>query len=372
MAGYALCSTSMTVLVSQVIDAFRLANAQQGLMNSMIQLGSAVSVLLMPFMQGRLKKTVVFTCSIALQILSLLFIGFSGAFFTLAVACLLLGAAGGWTDGYANALIVDIHQENSAKYMGMLHGFYSVGAILAPVIIQGLLLLMAWRNVYLALAGISLLVALFFAFVARRSRALFRASSGGETPLKPALVLAHIKDKYNLCIMVCMLLYSASQFGFTAWVVRYMAVRFGSESLGSLGLLLFWICTAASRFLTPRLYMQPLKMVTIGTGLAGILVLLGIFSGNVYLMVVASALNGLLSGFCMPLIIHEAVGRYPGNTSLPSSIIILTSRVAMVLIPLVVGAAAVASLQLSMALPALFSLATMGSGLLAMHVKNRG
>lgn len=371
IAGHAMCNIAMSVMMIQVIDEFQLKGAGQGLMNSVIHLGGFLSILAIPFLQGRVKKTVMMVVCGLLQVLGLAFTGWSASFALLLAACFLLGVGGGWADSYANSCMADLNTTGDPRGMGMLHGFYGLGSILTPLMIQGLLYLTGWRNVYLISAGIALAVALQFVVVARLHRAQFDAHTDSEERMTAAGIKAFLADKPALLLVLCALFYSGSQTGLVAWVVNFMDKQHGAAELGALAVSTYWLCSTVNRFLVPQLPLKPLWLVAGGSALAAAALFVGVLSGSPVLMVVMCGVNGSVSGHCIPMILHEAVGRYRGNTSLPTAAIMLACRVSMMGMPLAAGALSVLSMPLSMMLSGFCSLLTTGAALWAYGLEKR-
>lgn len=348
LVSMAFGSSTLSVMLNQIINEFGLVSARQGTMSSLMMAGSLAAVVTVPFLQGRVRKTLMLTLGMAVQLASLLLTGSAPGFVPLLGACLLLGVSGGWLDTYANAAMVDIHREKSAKYMGLLHGCYGIGSIVAPLALQGILFLTSWRSAYFALAGFSCAILLLFVWISRSSRSVFQASGGAEKRLSLAQLRDFFRDRYSLLLVMSMLWYGASQIALTAWLVRYMAVRYGAEALGSLGISLFWLFVTLSRFIAPRLPVAPVKLVAAGMALTAGLQLAGFLSASPAFTIVMVAASGLTSGFAIPMLIHAAVSRHPGSTSLATTAIMLAMRAAQILIPLLLGLLAAVSIQLSM------------------------
>ncbi len=359
ISGYALVTMAMSVLMNHVIDEFGLVGAQEGSMSSMISFGGMLALLSTPLLQGHIKKTTMLIVSGVLQVAMMAVTGFAPTYGVLLAVCILLGISGGWTDSYCNSSIVDINRENSSKYLGALHGWYGVGGLAAPLLIQALLRSMDWRGVYFALSVVVGLTLLQFLLAARRIKGRFDVSGMEEPRLKRHEMADFLKDKRNLLLLCAGVFYAFTQTGLLVWVVRYMTVRFDAELLGASALSAFWVFGTLSRFLAPRIKMRPLKLFIIGAGAAGVLQAAGVLSASPVVMVIATGMIGLFSGQCMPMILDEAAQRYPGRTSLPTSLMLFVTCVARVLMPLIMGGLSAAiSVAASMLIP-------VGTGILA-------
>lgn len=367
--SFAFTNSLMGILLNHMIDEYSLVSVQQGFMNSMVSLGSLLAVLMVPVIQGRVKKTVMLSASALLQAAMLMATGLAPSFFILLTACLFLGLAGGWLDNYTNSCIMDIHKTNSAHYMGMLHGFYGLGAVLTPLLVQALLYSMNWRGTYLVVGSLALGAAVFFLLVARFQRSIFRSTADAEQKLSTQHITRYFKDRYSLLVVMCCFFYSATQSGLLGWMVRYMKIEFQNETLGAISLSVFWLFATISRFFAPRIKAAPMTLISVGFAVSIVAHTAGVLLGNPLLMVVFTAINGLATGHCVPLIIHESVVRHPGMTSTATSISMLVVKLAMMTTPLLMATISSISMQTAMLIP---SVCTAGALLFALAAIREG
>ena len=80
--------------------------------------------------------------------------------------------------------------------------------------------------------------------------------------------------------------------GIAAWIRRFFEVEMGSGVLGTAALSAFWVGTAISRILLPRLGVRPQKQLAYGSALAAIAMLTGILLKNPFIMVACMAVTG--------------------------------------------------------------------------------
>jgi fucose permease len=320
-------------------------------------------------MQGFVKKTAIISFSGLMQSAMLAATGLSSSMAWLLPACFCLGLAGGWIDNGANSSMIDLHRQDGAKYMGFLHGFYGVGAILTPLLIQGLLFVTDWRHVYFFCAALTFLIALQFFIVTKRHRSVFQRTSDRRNNMTAAQMKTFMKDRYSVLVVLATMLYSASQTIMLSWMVRFMSVRYDAATLGSLAVSLIWGMSTVSRFFAPLLGIKPLRLVFWGLSVSVVLILAGVLSGNPYVMLITSALTGLVTGQTLPMLISETVSRFPENTVLPTSIVLLSTKIAMGFAPLLVGmVSAMLTISAGMLTASLFSALSAFAAFLAMRV----
>ena len=341
------------VTMNPLIGEFSLTGASQGLMNSMINLGSTLPLLIIPFLQGRVHKMWLVIFGSALQALMLLLTGLSGNFTMLLVACALLGAGNNFTDSCCNSYIVDLHPADNSKYLNLLHGFFGVGGLITPLLITWILNRSGWRASYSVAAVIcALIIAVFAMIVLKNRKNVTGASESSEKPITGEMFKGYITNRRNLMLMIGTIFYAASQLGLINWIVRYMSVRFDAADMGSIGMSAYWICAAICRMFCSRLPFKPHKLLVAGCIGAGLFHAIGVLSGSAVFMIVCSGLVGLTSGLCIPVLVSEAAIGNEDRTALSTSSLFLLMGLSRMLMPLLMGAVAANSIVTCMLLPA--------------------
>ena len=132
-----------------------------------------------------------------------------------------------------------------------------------------------------------------------------------------------------------------------------MTLRYDAETLGSTALSIYWICVTVSRFAAPRIPMRPLKLFLYGVLASVVFQTIGVLSGSAIVMCVMSGLVGLVTGLCIPMLVAENAVGQEGNTSLATSMLLVTMCFARILVPIVMGSiSSEISVSFSMLLPA--------------------
>lgn len=349
---YGLLNSYQGVVLNSVVESYRLTGGLQGLMPSLINIGAVVAFLTAPLLQGRVKKTSLLLLGAGIIVLSFFLLGAGRAIAALVFASLLTGVGFGWVDANCNAVIVDLHHDDSAKFLGFLHGGFGVGALIAPILITALLAFIDWHGVSYLLAAILALAALVFFLL------LSAAKKGVPAPVaEPRLTFAGVKSflfhRRNALMLVSTMLYAISQAGFLVWIVRYMTLQYNAEALGSVALSLYWVFGTISRVFAPRLKIRPLVLFLLGVVLTFVFQVVGVLSGSAVVMCVAGAAIGLVSGHCVPMILSVANAENPGNSSLIASSFLISIYATNSVSPLLMGAlASWTSLNIMMLAPA--------------------
>ncbi|MBQ8507002.1 MAG: MFS transporter [Clostridia bacterium] len=353
VCGFSMCSNIIGVTMDPMIGAFSLTGASQGLMTSMINLGSTLPLLVIPLLQGRVHKTWLIIFGGILQVFMLVLTGMAQSVPVLLAACALLGAGNNFTDSCVNSYIVDLHPTESTRYLGLLHGFFGVGGLITPLLISAIIGASGWRAAYYVAAVIFAVICAVFTWVSLKNRRrVMGVAPASEAPITKAMFKAYFSTRRNLMLLGAIIFYAASQLGLVNWVVRYMSVRFDNAELGSICMSAYWICTAICRIFSSRLPFAPHKMMVFGAAGAGVFHFIGVISGNPIVMLICTGLLGLVSGLCIPVIVGEAALGNEDKTALSTAALFLLMGLSRMLMPLLMGAVAADSITNAMLLPA--------------------
>ena len=224
------------VLVNHVIEYFGLTGAGQGYMNSMINIGNTIAILLTIVMYFRVKKTTMLFLSGILIVVTLAMTGLANSFTVILIVSLALGFGLGWFDSYVNSCIVDANPVGSVKYLGTLHGFFGIGSLLAPIAIAALLTVTDWQGVYLSFSPLILITAVIYLAALRYTNKRFTISGMESPKFTISDLRSYLKDKRLVLLLAALLSYSFMQFGLFTWLVRYMSVMYDAETLGMTGI----------------------------------------------------------------------------------------------------------------------------------------
>lgn len=371
-----------SLFMNDVIKDFNLQSYEQGSISSMIGVGSLLSLFVMLTLQGRMKKWTMLLASAAVQVALMVVMGFVTEYWMLLIIYILLGIGMGWLDSASNSSIMDINRENGAKYMGALHGSFGIGAFVSPFIIQAFLGAMVWRHVYFIIAALMALGILYFVIQTRRDGGRVTVASIDEPKLRWKEVTGYLKNRYNLFLIGGGIMYSATLACLSLWIVHYMTEAFEPATvlwmklqpveMGAAALSIMWLFSTISRFFASRIRLRPLKLFVIGIASISVLQALGVLLNDPVVLITVFGAVGLLSGQCMPNLLNEVNQKYPGRTSLPTSVMMFMMCIARILMPLLVGyVMAVSTEAMGMLLPAVSSLLGAVLSLVALRIDTK-
>lgn len=352
--GYALCYNIIGVTMNPMIAEFALTGAAQGMMNSMIQFGSIIALIIAPMMQGRVKKLRIIIVSGVIQVLMLALTGAAKSHGMLLLASALLGIGYTFMDDTINSYMVDLHPGDSAT-LSLTHGCFGIGGLLTPVLVTALINDSGWRSAYYVSALIFAGFCVVFAAAGLGSRKhIGEHAAAKEAPLTRSMLKEYIGNRRNVLLLCAAVFFGVAQMGVINWVSYYMVNRFDAAQIGSWCISAYWITCALSRIFAPRLPFAPRKTQAWGAVIAGCAHLLAVVIGKPEAMLIASGVIGITSGLCLPVLISEAAIGNGDRTSLTTSAIFLSMCAFRMIMNPVLGAA---SVNMTMLIPALCSVA---------------
>jgi len=359
------------ILINEIVEAFDLEGASEGLMGSMVSVGFLLSLFVIPLLQGRVRKLTMLIFGGVFQALALSMVGMSPVFSFLGAACVILGFVGGFIDTYCNSSIVDVWKDKSARYLGYLHGVFGVGSLLAPLLIFWMLRHMDWRGVHYYVAAFSLLAALFVLLLKLRSGKAGTEEATREKTLSMESLAEYLKNKRSIILAITGFLAAFAQTGLLAWIVRYLAVQFGTDDFGAAALSAYWLGATVNRFCLSQLTARaPWKYFAIGTVLFAALLVAGVMSESPFVLTVMVGASGLVSGQLVPVLVSQSAVGHEGKTTLTTSFILIVMGVGRAAAPLLM---AIVSTQISyvagMMVPAATAIAAGACGLVTLKVE---
>ena len=241
----------MPTLLRVLQDDFERSDAEFGVGYLVMALLFAVGALSSGLIAQRVGRRVVLPASALLIAGGMGLEAIAPAWAVFLVGAGLAGAGCGAIDAVASSVIMDLSVAGSGNSLNMLHLFYSVGALAAPLAI-GLFVGLGvdWRALALvtSLAGLAL--------VAPLARVGHRAPSapigGGFRPTRRrAATVATGLRLALVALCVAIACYVASEAGISSWLVGFLDDQ--PMVVATLGLSLFWGGIAAGRLVASRI-----------------------------------------------------------------------------------------------------------------------
>ena len=371
--GFALSFTLTAVQIKDISAYFNLPTKLEGSMNAVTSGASLLALVSILLLQGRIKKSTVLAACGLVMTACMVLKGLVPTFGILLGVFFVYGIALGFGDGNCNAFIVDLNGAESGKYLGALHAFSGMGAMLAPLFITWLRNYMAWQTTYFVMAAIVLVPFGFFTWMCLFMRKRMSGNDAPEIKLTMADVKGYLTDRENLVVMVTNFLYNIFFNGFIVWSTLYMERTLGAPHLRAYPLVAFWVFGASSRFFAPRLNISARKLFLIGTPIGAGALLIGALIGNPVIVLICCAVCGLFAGPGIPVLVDIGCERYQDRSGLPVSILVVVQYTANTVSPMIMAAiSAAASLRESMIFATCCGLASTITGLFLIRTGKKG
>ncbi|MDR2772746.1 MAG: MFS transporter [Elusimicrobiota bacterium] len=370
--AFSISIISLQVLMTDIIDNFSLTGSTQAMLPSMFLLGGTFSVLLMPFMKGRISKAFTMAVSSCVMTGLMALIGFSPSLIWAATLCLLLGLFAGWVDSYTNSSIVDIHKVNSRKYVGYLHASFCIGAMGLPMLIHFLMKMgFDWRKVCFVSALIMGLIAFKFIRTTSQNKDQINADSA-EPKLSFKEIKTFAKDKFYIAMVLCYSFFCLSQNGVSIWLFHYTrTVHPNVEILASFIVSAFWLGSFISRLVYYRIKVNTMKLFICGITISIAAHITGILSNSPVLFLIMIFVMSLSSGFGFPSLVNETLTHYRGNTTMALTGLHFGGKLGAFIMPLIMGAVAVFNIHLAMLINDIAAAVAIASALAAIYLMKK-
>ena len=359
-------------LLSDIMQYYSIQLNGGGLMTLFQNIGGTLAIILLSLVMDKLNKPATFIVPLVLMAVSMLMIGIVPPYAVFMLMFLFFGVSISTIDMMGNAIVPDIFPDKRNTALSLLHGIAPIGAVASPlfagaVVTSGI----AWQNVYLIIGCLVLLLAIIYTAAYFSFGKTLGACRVHESIKKDKGVLKiFIKDKRVLTAMGIMFGFASFQSGLIVWVSKYFSDMFGSSMLAAgLSLSAYWLGTCVVRVLfgiTPLKRFNPRRVLMIGSIIAGLLLAIGIFSGNYYVMILSVLLAGCMNAPVIPLSVGLVGSWYPRYSALASSSVFGALYFAFSISPLIMGVIAYGlGMQAMMLVPAIF---TVLAGLVAIFL----
>lgn len=336
---FALFSTSQGVMLTPLVEHYGLAESRQGIPSAALNIGCAVALLTSLFVMGRISKPKMMIIAFAATIVLILPSALKPTFAVLTMLYLAVGVAVGYIDTLASSAMADLfHGKAAARMMGALHAMFGIGGMISPVVMGGLMRGgLPWNQVYLVTAGVG---AAFALYVLPVGRSWVRDTVEAKTEslkLNGGMLKKFFGSREQALILAAVLLYAYYLGGITVWSERYISTELNHQQLGAITLSLFWLGMTVCRLIAPFIRISPVRYIQVSGLLSAAVLLPGVLSGNPYLMCAAAVGSALLAGAVIPMILHVSCERFPENTMLATTAILLCVYAGQALGPAVIG-----------------------------------
>jgi fucose permease len=334
MALFAMALTVTSPLLPAIAASFGLTMAQSGIIFTANFVGFVAFILAGGLLADRWGKQRVLAAALAGFTLALLAMPLAPSFAAVCVVTFFVGGFGGILESQVGALITALNPDRPSYYLNFSQVFFGVGAVVGPIA-AGVLLARGgdWRTCYVALGGLTLLIAgLFIAIRAPQLATTDRMRWSAFATL--------VRDRQFQLICLCMLLYTGAEVGSWGWMSTFLTRSIGFSIVeSSVAVGVFWTAMTIGRLLCGWLTLRyPLRSIVIALACASAAATLisGFSSAKLLIWVLIAAL-GLAYSSQWPLIAAYGSERYTASSGTVFALLVGSGGLGTTVVPYLIG-----------------------------------
>jgi fucose permease len=254
------------------------------------------------------------------------------------LAAVPAGLGAGVLDGGGNGLILDVYRERRGRALNVLHLFFSLGALTAPLAVGRLVDAgVPWQTILVVSGMAAAAVAILFLLVPMPHG---RHAAGGLVQDVDAGPRGRRRDRLAaplILLGVAIACYVASEVGVSNWLVRFLEPASLTDATTALSL--FWAGLTLGRLLAARIadrfdhvLFATTAAIALSVALAG-----AILAPSLPVSVALFALTGFASGPVYPMIMAIGGDRYPDRSAAVSGFLASAAVVGAIIYPPMIG-----------------------------------
>lgn len=303
-------------LIRSVKEAFDQSDAGIGIFYFLFAAAYASGSLGGGVVTERLGRRTVLGLAAGLHGVALVALGVAPSWPAFLAVALPLGLGAGALDGGVNGLFLDLFRTGRGRALNLLHVFFSLGALSAPLaagrLIEGGV---AWQAIVVTTGFAALAVAALYGVVrmpdGRRERASRAAVAGMGR-------LARLRGRISgplLLLGIAIACYVASEVGVSNWLVRFLEPAPVTEATTALAL--FWAGLTLGRLVSARLAdrFDHVRFAIASAAVMSAAILGATLAPSVPASIALFTLAGFASGPVFPMIVAIGGERYPDRSA---------------------------------------------------------
>lgn len=322
-------------LIPILRESYKFRYSLSGIMLSCQSAGNLISILLagiLPTLLGR-RRSILLTAVWMTVAYGLLTAGL-GAPALLMAACLMMGIARGGTSNFCNTMVSTLPQTHATRNFNLLHGCYSIGALLSPLLLLACTRLLPGSGWRIATA---VLLALCFVQLLVYSTMPLPPESGSKSI--QSIDRSFLKVRAFWLSTAMLLLYISAEYAIVGWLVTYFQdTGLLSPAHSQLMNSLLWLAIFAGRILGSVISLRVSKRLLLlvdGLGMPVFLTLM-LFARSAGAIILCLVGVGLFMATLYPTAIAYGSHAISGN-DLGCSIMIFLASTGGVITPALVG-----------------------------------
>lgn len=236
-----------------------------------------------------------------------------------AIALLLIGLGQGGSEVVTNFSIVRIEHSGRSNLMNFIHAAFTTGAIVGPLGIGQLIERgYPWQVAFLALAFLSLLMALAFTLLS------FETVSADPAKRENSPLIYLMSQPLMLLLTTLILLYVGVEIGTSNWIAEYFVQSLGvSAASGAYTVSLFWMGLLAGRLSVAIFYRRDDQAVLLVTAciLSALSLSLGLWGDSFIWKAACFFSTGMGFSIVYPVVVVLAGRFFPNQQEMAIAVI---------------------------------------------------
>lgn len=326
-------SGGFQISLMKITEEFGLTASQGGWIVS----AQYSALIIMPVLAGRIADKVGFQK--VLKIFMLVFsvggviVAFSPGIGILLLGIFVIGSGYGVCESMVSTLMAEMYGESSGKYFGIAQGFFSLGAVVSPVVLEYVMKRwgMSWNVSFLFCAAAYGVLLLLICIVSKGTKAGTRKAGEAQTEKHP------LRKGVLVCMLFGLFSYGCLEVGISYYLDRYFAEIWQRPDLSSRVLSAFWLLMILSRLVCSMLIRWKRVLMVAGYGLTVIFLLLIASSTNLWVAVAAFPALGVWMAPLYANILSSAAEDNPENSGMAAGMVSAGCGVGCVLSPIMLG-----------------------------------
>ena len=295
-------------LMPSIISHFGLSLAAAGLAFPARSFGSLLGSMFSGVASDLFGRKPLLVVSALLQAGGLTLAAFAGYWLLFLLGFVIMGVSQGAVSTIINALTSDLRQDDRARAFNVLHGIYSVGAALSPLLIALVLRWgQDWRVIFLGASAI-------WVFYGVSASWVDYPEQSGSVAKRQLLSVAFLKDRLALALFAVACIYNGVAWVLLGWVNMYLQDGGGvAPFLATSKISLLYVGLTTGRFVCAAVaerigYGNSIRILSVGAAISLLLVILG---GHPLLIVFGVIMSGLFLSGLYPTALAFANNLFP-------------------------------------------------------------
>lgn len=332
----AVSSAVIGVLVPEMQADYQLTYDKIGYLSSIQNVGGFVTVLFGGIIADRFDKLKLIGGCAFVYTLCLAFTGVVPPYALLLLLFFVIGAMSNMESVLVSAYISQVYREKAFAYLNLSHGFFGAGSLLGPTYATILFSLhLKWTVLYITLAvtgGVLLALYLILQWKIGRTDVMVQKEQIQESGSYGML----LKNKGAICLCLACCTYMGQQTALNTWITSYCLEKV-TDNVTLAGLVTsgYWMGITLGRFIQSALSRQIdiVKSTLWGCIAGAVLLSVGLFSGQIWIVLLTVSASGICSGAAYPNMIGAMGRAVPEMTGIGTSALCITGTFGGILFP---------------------------------------